>query len=60
MGSPWNHGGMVASSVSTARRWSMLGIALAATLCANVFINGVAFLIPFDRRQRRLLRTLLR
>jgi MFS family permease len=27
-------------------RWSMLGIGLFATLCANVFINGVAFLIP--------------
>jgi MFS family permease len=24
----------------------MLGVSLAATLCANVFINGVAFLIP--------------
>ena len=33
-------------SISTARRWSMLAIALFATLFANVFINGVAFLIP--------------
>jgi len=32
--------------VSTVRRWSMLAIGLFATLCANVFINGVAFLIP--------------
>ncbi len=32
--------------MSTRRRWSMLVIALSATLCANVFINGVAFLIP--------------
>jgi MFS family permease len=32
--------------VSTVRRWSMLGIGLFATLCANVFINGVAFMIP--------------
>lgn len=32
--------------VSTARRWFMLAIALFATLFANVFINGVAFLIP--------------
>ncbi|MBV9351280.1 MAG: MFS transporter [Mycobacterium sp.] len=32
--------------VSTTRRWSMLAISLIATLCANVFINGVAFLIP--------------
>ena len=28
------------------RRWSMLAIGLAATLFANVFINGTAFLIP--------------
>ncbi len=33
-------------TISTARRWSMLVIALFATLSANVFINGVAFLIP--------------
>ncbi|WP_420799446.1 MFS transporter [Mycobacterium celatum] len=32
--------------ISTARRWSMLTVSLAATLSANVFINGVAFLIP--------------
>jgi MFS family permease len=32
--------------ISTARRWSMLVIALGATLSANVFINGAAFLIP--------------
>jgi sugar phosphate permease len=31
---------------STTRRWSMLAVALTATLSANVFINGVAFLIP--------------
>lgn len=37
---------MSPTTVSTARRWSMLVIALTATLCANVFINGVAFLIP--------------
>lgn len=35
-----------ATSIGTARRWSMLVIALAATLFANVFINGVAFMIP--------------
>ena len=34
------------STIGTVRRWSMLVIALTATLCANVFINGVAFLIP--------------
>lgn len=37
---------MTAATISTARRWSMLVIALTATLFANVFINGVAFLIP--------------
>ena len=35
-----------AESVSTAKRWSMLAVSQLATLCANVFINGVAFLIP--------------
>lgn len=34
------------ASISAARRWSMLAIALGATLFANVFINGTAFLIP--------------
>jgi sugar phosphate permease len=33
-------------AIGTARRWSMLAIALTATLFANVFINGAAFLIP--------------
>jgi len=37
---------MTISTIGTVRRWSMLAIALTATLCANVFINGVAFLIP--------------
>jgi MFS family permease len=37
---------MDTSAIGTMRRWSMLVIALTATLCANVFINGVAFLIP--------------
>ena len=32
--------------ISPPRRWSMLAIALTATLCANVFVNGAAFLIP--------------
>ncbi len=32
----------------------MLVIALSATLCANVFINGVAFLIPALHRERGL------
>src|SRR6478735_8707944 len=47
--------GVVAvSSITTVRRWSMLVIALSATLCANVFINGVAFLIPALHRERGL------
>ena len=37
---------MTVETISTVRRWSMLVIALFATLSANVFINGVAFLIP--------------
>lgn len=45
---------MTVDAISTARRWSMLVIALAATLCANVFINGVAFLIPTLRSERGL------
>src|SRR3982074_1327409 len=32
--------------LSTTRRWSMLAIALTATMFANVFINGAAFLTP--------------
>lgn len=45
---------MTVDAISTARRWSMLVIALAATLCANVFINGVAFLIPTLHSERGL------
>lgn len=37
---------MAGDDISTLRRWSMLAIGLFATLFANVFINGVAFLIP--------------
>lgn len=37
---------MAADTISTVRRWMMLAIALFATLSANVFINGAAFLIP--------------
>ena len=44
----------VTSSIGTVRRWSMLVIALTATLCANVFINGVAFLIPTLHDERGL------
>lgn len=45
---------MSPSSLSTPRRWSMLVVALLATLCANVFINGVAFLIPTLHDERGL------
>src|ERR1700754_275359 len=41
-------------SISTVRRWSMLAIALSATLFANVFINGAAFLIPTLHTERGL------
>jgi MFS family permease len=37
---------MTTDAVSTQRRWIMLALGLFATLFANVFINGVAFLIP--------------
>ncbi|WP_197380856.1 MFS transporter [Mycolicibacterium mengxianglii] len=37
---------MSRSSIGPARRWSMLALALSSTMFANVFINGVAFLIP--------------
>ncbi|CAJ1500791.1 MFS transporter [[Mycobacterium] kokjensenii] len=37
---------MTGEAIGGARRWMILGLALAATLCTNVFINGVAFLIP--------------
>ncbi len=37
---------MTVDAISTVRRWMMLVIALFATLSANVFINGAAFLIP--------------
>ena len=47
----WRHGRLVDQH---RRRWSMLVIALAATLCANVFINGVAFLIPTLHSERGL------
>ncbi|MGZ5365407.1 MAG: MFS transporter [Mycobacterium sp.] len=45
---------MPAQTISTARRWSMLVIALTATTSANVFINGAAFLIPSLQRERGL------
>ena len=48
------HGAVTVESISTARRWSMLVIALAATTSANVFINGAAFLIPTLHTERGL------
>jgi len=42
------------ATIGTVRRWSMLVIALTATLCSNVFINGVAFMIPVLHTQRGL------
>src|SRR3984893_7216967 len=45
---------MSIESISSVRRWSMLVIALSATLCANVFINGAAFLIPTLHAERGL------
>jgi len=37
---------MAVETITALRRWSMLAIAVFATTSANVFINGVAFLIP--------------
>lgn len=42
---------MAAPSTGTPRRWWMLAVGLFATLCANVFINGAAFLIPTLRSE---------
>lgn len=50
----WHDADMTISSIGTARRWSMLVIALASTTCANVFINGAAFLIPTLHADRGL------
>jgi MFS family permease len=45
---------MTVESIGRLRRWSMLWIALTATMCANVFINGAAFLIPTLHTERNL------
>jgi MFS family permease len=37
---------MAIQQITDFRRWSMLAIAVFAPLCSNVFINGIAFLIP--------------
>jgi sugar phosphate permease len=49
-----HHVRMATAAIGTLRRWSMLVIALTATLCANVFINGAAFLIPTLHSDRGL------
>ena len=54
MGYTCHHLPVDISAIGTVRRWSMLAIALTATLCANVFINGVAFLIPTLHTERGL------
>ncbi|ANW64212.1 MULTISPECIES: MFS transporter [Mycolicibacterium] len=41
-------------SIGTARRWSMLVLALLSTLFTNVFINGIAFMIPTLHAERGL------
>ena len=38
--------------MSTAARWSVVIIALSATLCSFVFINGIAFVIPMLETKR--------
>jgi sugar phosphate permease len=45
---------MATQTIGTMRRWSMLVIALSATMFANVFINGAAFLIPTLHTERGL------
>lgn len=43
---------MPAESVSVAARWSIVVVALFATLCSFVFINGIAFVIPMLETKR--------
>ncbi|MBS9533940.1 MFS transporter [Mycobacterium sp. M1] len=43
---------MPTQSLSTAARWSIIVIALVATMCAFVFINGIAFVIPMLETKR--------
>lgn len=45
---------MTTPTIGTLHRWSMLVLALTSTMCANVFINGVAFLIPTLHSERGL------
>jgi MFS family permease len=43
---------MPGESVSTAARWSIVAVALFATLSSFVFINGIAFVIPMLETKR--------
>ncbi|WP_109560532.1 MFS transporter [Mycolicibacter senuensis] len=43
---------MTTESISSAARWSVVLVALAATLCSFVFINGIAFVIPMLETKR--------
>lgn len=51
---PCHHGDMTAPVIGTLRRWSMLVLGVTATMCANVFIYGAAFLIPTLHTERGL------
>jgi MFS family permease len=51
-GTVWNHGQVPGQSISTAARWSIVIVALSATLCSFVFINGIAFVIPMLETKR--------
>lgn len=48
----WNHDRVPTESISTAARWSVIVVALAATMCSFVFINGIAFVIPMLETKR--------
>ncbi|ORV39638.1 MFS transporter [Mycolicibacter engbaekii] len=43
---------MSTESIGTAARWSVMIVALLATLCSFVFINGIAFVIPMLETKR--------
>lgn len=45
-------GRMAQPSRGSARAWLMLILALVATMCTTVFVNGIAFLIPALDRER--------
>lgn len=43
---------MSTEPIGTAARWSVVVVALVATLCSFVFINGIAFVIPMLETKR--------